>query len=299
MSSAAPAPRPPSALLVNLLVALLCLIWGSTWLVIKTGLEDLPPLGSAGVRFAVAALVMLGLAPILHRREGGARPSTWIWVLVGTLNFGVSYGIVYLSETVLPSGLVSVLWSVFPVMMAAAGHWFLPGERLVARQWLGFLLGFVGVGVLFRTDVVDFGPGAIPMAALLLVSPFISVIGHTVLKRYAEKSSSALMNRNAMLLGAILLLLASAALESEVEIRWTGPALFSIAYLSIMGTVVTFSLYFWLLRYAPAHRLSLIAYVTPAIALTLGWVFGGEPVTAYTLAGTGTILMGVLLVVRG
>ena len=290
--------REPSARLVNLLVAVLCLIWGSTWLVIKTGLEDLPPFTSAGVRFAIAALVLLGLAPLLRRREGGARPAPWVWVVVGTLNFALSYGIVYTSETVLPSGLVSVLWSVFPLLMAATGHWLLPGERLHARQWLGFVLGFLGVGLLFQTDVRDFGPEAVPMALLLLVSPAISVVGQTVLKRHAEKSSSVLVNRNAMLLGALLLLAAGAVTESDDEMRWTVQAMLSIGYLAIVGTVITFTLYFWLLRYAPAHRLSLIAYITPVIALTLGWMFGGESVTAFTLAGTATILVGVVLVVR-
>jgi drug/metabolite transporter (DMT)-like permease len=289
--------RPTSAR-INLLVALLSLIWGSTWVVIKTGLEDLPPLTSAGVRFVLASAVMIAIAPRLQRAEGGEAPAAWIWVTVGTLNFGISYGIVYLSETVLPSGLVSVLWSVFPLLMAASGHWLLPSERLRARQWVGFVAGFAGVVLLFRTDVRSFGPEALPMALLLLLSPAISVVGQVVLKRFAEGSSSALMNRNAMCLGAAILLLAGFAREREAEMAWTGSAIFSIVYLALCGTVVTFSLYFWLLRYAPAHRLSLVAYLTPAIALTLGAVFGGEPITLYTLAGTATILLGVLLVVR-
>jgi len=298
MSAHPPSVRPPSPLLVNLLIGLLCAIWGSTWLILKTGLEDLPPFLSAGVRFAIAASLLVVLAPYLRRREGGERPATWIWVLVGTLNFAASYGIVYSVSTVLPSGLVSVLWAVFPLMMAASGHWLLPGEHLVARQWIGFVVGFVGVGLLFRSDVRGLGPEAVPAAALLMLSPAVSMIGQTVLKLHAGSSSSVLINRNAMLLGAVLLLLAGALTESDLEAHWTVPALLSIAYLAVAGTVVTFTLYFWLLRYAPAHRLSLIAYVTPALALTLGWLFGGEPVTAATLAGTGTILLGVVLVVR-
>jgi drug/metabolite transporter (DMT)-like permease len=293
-----PTHRPPSALLINLLIGVVCLIWGSTWLVMKTGLEDLPPFLSAGVRFAIASGILVGLAPYLHRREGGERPAVWLWVAVGTLNFAGSYGIVYTASTVLPSGLVSVLWAVFPLMMAGAGHWLLPGERLIGRQWVGFVVGFAGVGLLFRTDVVTIGPEALPAALLLMLSPLVTVVGQTLLKRHGERTSSVLLNRNAMLLGAVLLLLAGAATESGAEARWTVPALLSIAYLAIAGTVVTFSLYFWLLRYSPAHRLSLVAYVTPALALTLGWLVGGEPVTAFTLMGTGTILLGVVLVVR-
>ena len=79
---------------------------------------------------------------------------------------------------------------------------------------------------------------------------------------------------------------------------WTPRAIFSIAYLAVAGTVVTFGLYFWLLRFAPASSLSLIAYVTPAVALVLGWGFGGESITAFTLAGAVLILIGVTLAAK-
>jgi drug/metabolite transporter (DMT)-like permease len=288
----------PSDLRVNLTIALLCLIWGSTWIVIKQGLADLPPLSSAGARFALAALLMCLLAPVLARREGGAAPPAWLWVAVGTLNFAISYALVYQAETVLPSGLVSLLWSVFPLLMAASGHWFLPGERLTPRRLLGFLLGFLGVFVLFRADVQALGPRAVAAGALLLLSPLVSAVGQTLVKRHGQGASSVLMNRNAMLLGAALLLLAAGVGERGAPVAWTPTALFSIGYLAAVGTVLAFGLYFWILRYAPSYRVSLIAYVTPAIALTLGSLVGGEPFAGTTLAGSALVLLGVVLVVR-
>ena len=97
---------------------------------------------------------------------------------------------------------------------------------------------------------------------------------------------------------ALLLLTAGFLFERGQPINWTLPAILSVAYLSVIGTVVTFGLFFWLLRYAPAHKLSLIAYVTPVIALTLGWSVGQESVTPRTLAGTALVLSGILLVAR-
>jgi drug/metabolite transporter (DMT)-like permease len=293
-----PAEKRPSVAQVNALVGLLCLIWGSTWIVIKTGLEDLPPITSVGARFSVAAVVMAGVAVLLRGKEGGHKPAAFLWVTLGTVNFAASYTIVYLAETALPSGLVSVLWGTFPMIMAACGHWFLPGERLRVPQWAGFVLGFCGVVVLFRTDVRSFGAEAVPMALLLLLSPLISAGGTTVIKRWGQEASSVLLNRNALFLGAGLTVLAGMIAENGEEVRWTGQALFSVGYLAVAGTVVTFGLYFWLLRYASAHKLSLIAYVTPVIALTLGWFVGNEPVTTFTLAGSGLILLGVVLAVR-
>ncbi|MCA9320729.1 MAG: EamA family transporter, partial [Planctomycetes bacterium] len=86
-----------------LALATLCLIWGSTWLVIKQGLQDLPPLTSAGIRFLVAAPLMAGVAAVLGRREGGGPPSGRLTLVLGLGNFGISFGIVYYCETVLPS----------------------------------------------------------------------------------------------------------------------------------------------------------------------------------------------------
>lgn len=288
----------PSPLVLNLVVAVLCMIWGSTWLVIREGLEDLPAFTSASARFALAGVAMIALAPVIRKREGGGAPPAWLWITVGAFNFTVSYAVVYWCEQTLPSGLVSVLWAVFPMMMAISGHLFLPGERLKGLQWLGFVAGFAGIVLLFRTDVSSFADGVVA-GLVLLISPFVSVVGSTLVKRFGENSSSAILNRNAMLVAAACLGVLALFTERGQSVAWTGRAVFSVSYLALAGTVTTFGLYFWVLRHAPAHRLSLIAYVTPAIALALGWAVGDERVTLLTLGGAAFVLVGVLLVVRG
>lgn len=288
---------PPGRLLTQILVAVLCLIWGSTWLVIQGGLADLPPFTSAGVRFAIAFAVMCVIAPRLARVEGGDRPPTRLWVVVGVCNFGISYGVVYTTETVLPSGLVSVLWAVFPLMMAVSGHHLL-GERLRVVHWLGFLIGFVGVAMLFVTDLGTFGPGAIPAALLLFLSPAVSVVGQTCIKLWGTGSSSVLLNRNAMGLGAALLLFTALLFERDAPVRWTAAAIGSITYLALVGTCTAFTLYYWLLRYGRATRLSVITFITPVVALWLGWAFGGEAVTWTTVIGAGLVIFGIALVVK-
>lgn len=295
-ASAAPA-RAPSSTAVVLLVALLCLVWGSTWIVIQWGLRDLPPFTAGAARFLAAALVMTAIAPVLARHEGGRNPPLSLSLVVGLLNFGASYGIVYWSETRIPSGLTSVLWSVYPLMMAVAGAWFLAGERVRARQLAGFLLGFAGVAVLFATDLHDLGADTVRTGVVLLGSPLVSCIGTTIAKRAGKDVSSALMNRNAMWIGAAVLVACATGFESSVEAHWSARAIESVAYLSILGTVLTFTLYFWLLRHVAAYRLAMISYVTPVIAMTLGTLIGKERLTAWTVAGSVTILLGVALVV--
>jgi drug/metabolite transporter (DMT)-like permease len=277
----------------------LCLLWGSTWLVIKFGLRDLPPFTSAAVRFALAGGVMVGVTPLLRAREGGAAPPVWLWVVLGSLNFALSYGIVYRTETYLPSGLTAVLWGVYPMMMASIGHVCLPGERLRGVQVWGFLIGFVGLTLLYAVDVGDFGPGSLGAALVLLASPLVSAVGTALVKRHGAGTSSLALNRNGMLLGALLLALAARTLEADAEVHWSPRAILSVVYLAVCGTVVTFGLYFWLLRTIDANRMGLIAYVTPAVALFLGATLGGEAITVSMAAGAGLVLLGVMFVVRG
>jgi drug/metabolite transporter (DMT)-like permease len=283
---------------MRLSMAVLCLIWGSTWIVLKGGLRDLPPFTSAGVRFLIAAFIMLAVAAVLSRREVGSRPPVWLSLTQGTVNFAISYGIVYHCETVLPSGLVSLMWGVYPMLQALAGHWFLEDERLRSGQWFGFGAALLGLALLFQTDLRGFGADGVPMALLLLLSPISTVIGTTLVKRHGKSVNSTLLNRNGMFVAAVSLLVAAFVFERGESVSWTLPAIGSVAYLSVIGTVLTFSLYFWLLRYMPAHKLGLIAFVTPGIALFLGWAVGGEPITRWTLVGAGLILAGVLLVVH-
>jgi drug/metabolite transporter (DMT)-like permease len=297
--SADPSPRRPSRTLAACLIAVLCAIWGSTWIVIRGGLKDLPPYTSAAARFAVAGLVMTVVASFGARREGGAPPRPKLWIALGVCNFALSYGIVYRTETLLPSGLVALLWGVFPMLMAVSGHWFLEKERLGARQWIGMVLGFAGLAVLFATDLRELGPGALPAALVLFASPVVSAVGNTIVKREGAGTSSLALNRNGMLLGAALLGVAALAIERDLQVRVTPAAVASVLYLAIPGTVVTFGLYFWLLRFVDAHKLSLIAYVTPGIALALGSLLGDEPFTATLAAGAALILAGVVLVVSG
>lgn len=297
MEPSPPAPLPPGRTTVVLLFALLCLIWGSTWLVIKGGLVDLPPYTSAAARFVLAAACMAAVAPWLRAREGGTRPPFWLSAILGVTNFAASYAIVYRTETLLPSGLTSVLWAVYPLLMATAGHWFL-GERLRPVQGLGFLLGFAGVLVLFATDLADLGPAAAPAALILFLSPLVSAIGTVFVKRSGSGCSSVLLNRDGMAVGAVLLVLLALLLERDAAPRWSAAAIGSVVYLAVIGTCLSFGLWFWLLRYAQANQLSLIAFLTPAIALLLGWAVGGETIARSTLLGSGLVVFGVLLAGR-
>jgi drug/metabolite transporter (DMT)-like permease len=290
--------RAPGAVLAYVLLALVCLVWGSTWLVIKVGLRELPALTAAGLRIVLAGLVMAAVAPWLARREGGARPPVAVVLAQALSQFTFNYAIVYYAEGLLPSGLVSVLWSVFPLLIALGGHFVTRTERLSGHQWLGCAIGCIGVAVLFITDIASFGGDALGVALLLLLAPASVAASTLLIKQRAHGASSVLLNRDSMLIGGGLLLLLALIFERDAAQHWTPSAIASVAYLAFAGTVFTFGVYLWLLRHLPAFLLSLTSYVVPVIALLLGALLGGEPLTLTTLAGALLVLGGVALTLR-
>jgi len=241
---------------------------------------------------------MILIAPRIARAEGGAVPNKKLVLVYGVLTLAIPYGVIYQVETVLPSGLVSVLWSVYPLVLACCAHVSLPEERLGPRQWLGLFVGFLGVALLFLTEVASVGPAALPAACLLLASPALSAVGNTLIKRDAGRTSSALLNRDGTMLGALLVLGLALVLEHDAESRWSRAAVGSVLYLALVGSVLAFSIYFWLLRYSAATRMSLLVYGVPLVAITLGVTLGDESVGVTTWFGMAAILGGVFLVIR-
>jgi drug/metabolite transporter (DMT)-like permease len=293
-----PVPRAPSALVAYGLLGLTCLVWGSTWLVIKWGLRDMPPLTSAALRFLLAGCVMAALAPWLVPLEGGRRPPRSVVVAQGVAQFTLNYALVYYAERLLPSGLVSVLWTMFPLMVALGGHFLTKAERLERRQWLGAALAFTGVALLFITDVWNISRDALAWAGLVLLAPAAVAASTLMIKQRAADASSILLNRDSMLIGSSLLFALAFTFERDAPRAFTPAALGSIAYLALAGSVLTFGVYMWLLRHLPAFLLSTTSFITPVLALSFGALAGGEALTSTSVGGTALVLVGVGLTLK-
>ena len=295
-SARAESPTPAHRELVVLsLVVVLCLVWGSTWWGIRLCLEGQPPLCSAAMRFSIASLLMLLLSPMLRRLENAPPPPRWLWITSGLTNFAGSYGIIYVVEQHLPSGIAAVLWSIFPLLIAGSAVLFL-GERLRPRQALGFAVSFAGIVTVSSGDLGG-GDAEIGSALLLLTSPVLSAIGTTLLKKYGSGTSSVLLNRNGMMLGAVLLASAALVRENPATIVWTTNGVLALLYLAAFGTALTFGIYFWLLRTAPASLMATISFVTPVLAMLLSAAVGDGVIGAGDWAGAGLVALGVALVV--
>jgi drug/metabolite transporter (DMT)-like permease len=280
------------------LFALLCFIWGSTWLVIKVGYGGLGPFNIAALRFLVAGTVMSALVPVLRADWPRGREQWSVVLVVGTLLFALDYGLIYWAEQWLESGITAVLFAVMPILTAIAAHVYLPAERLTPRRMGGALVAFLGVVALFG-DSVRFDPALLwPMAAIVASAGF-AAMASVFAKRHGGALHPAALNAPAMMIGALLLAGMSLAAGDGLALPREPAGWWAVGYLAVLGSVVTFLIYFRLLKTWKATTMSYIAIITPVIALALGWLVRDERLTVWTLAGGVLVLAGVALAVAG
>ena len=272
--------------------ALLCLIWGSTWLAIKVGLVGVPPFLGAGLRFLLSA-TSVGLVLAARRRRIVLTRDDKVCVLsLGVLIFWLDYGLVYWAEVHISSGLTAVLFSTMPLMTALLSTFWMRSETLSVRKVAGILVGVAGTAVLFwpheQLEVMQ----ALGMLSAL-TGCLCAAINLVVVKKHGRHSDPFVLNAFGMALGALCLLLMSAALEPWTTVVWTRSNVLAILYLSLFGSVIAFSAYYYLIKRMDATVVSLNTLIIPIVALALGRAFLHETVTPAGILGIVTILIGV------
>ena len=277
---------------------ILCGIWGSTWLFIKIGLNDLPPLSFAAIRFVIAAAILWIIVAI---RRNHLPHSTSDWLMLagtGVLAFTVNYGLVFWGEQYISSGLAALLQATIPAFGLLFAHLHLPAERMTLPKVLGVVLGVVGVGVIFSNQLSVAGPRALAGCVALVVSAAGAAYSNVLVKAYGGKFEPTIIAATQMTFGLVPILLLGLTLEGNpLHFRWTTSAIVSILYLAIVGTVIAFILYYWLVQHMAVTKSMLIALVTPVTAVILGMIVLGEQLDWRTIAGGILILSGIALVV--
>lgn len=303
-----PSPIPRVRIVLGFLA--IYLIWGSTYLAIRYAIETLPPLLMASSRWIVPGLAFVAWA---RMRENAPAPTAEHWkttAIVGIFLLVGGNGIVSWAEQWVPSGWAALLIATVPLWMAllqwgtARAHG--RHHSLAPLAALGILLGFAGVGILIAASGRMGGFHGTPMDSrsilgsfMLVVAALLWAIGSLYSRKASLPSSPILATGMEMLCGGIaLLVLGTFAGEwSRVQLgQVSSRSLLALLYLMSFGSVLGFSAYVWLLRVSSPEKVSTYAYVNPVVAVFLGWIAGGEPVTAGVLAATAVIVGSVVLI---
>jgi drug/metabolite transporter (DMT)-like permease len=282
----------------------LCAVWGSTWLVIKIGLRDLPPLRYAGFRMAVACLLMAPVALLRGGRRGSAgrnptRREIFLVGVAGFLQIGLCYAFLFVASQWIESGLAAILFSSFPIWVGLFAHYFLPDEPLTRRAVAAAGLGLSGVVVIEAPAVAGLASSGSPRlvagGALVFASAIVAAYANILNKKSFAGVSPVFNVWGQTLVGSAFLLLAAAVFETGVPARWTPSAIASLLYLAVFGTALTFAGLFWLIPRVPVAVIGTIPLVDTFIAVLLGGVFLGERLSPRVFAGGALILVGVVL----
>lgn len=292
----------PSKLAIAVAFAAVYLIWGSTYVGIRFAIESIPPFLMAGTRYLFAGLIMYGIA-----RAQGARSNTFAeWrtaVIVGACLLLGGNGGVTLSEKYIDSGLAAVIVATVPIYMTLLAWWTGMAPRPRPIVWLGLVGGFAGVIVLLLPEITRPASGShrteIGML-ILLCSSFIWSAGSLYSRRAKNAASPFLGAGQQMICGGALLLLASMITREDrgFDIRavtWT--SIGAWIYLVLIGAIVGFGAYIWLLRNCDPGKVSTYAFVNPIVAVILGALLAGEKLSARVVVAAALIIGSVALVI--
>ena len=272
----------------------ICLIWGSTWVVIRLGLDSLTPMISAGVRFLLASLTIFSIVKFKNFKLPLDLLSIKLYFFMGIFSFAIPFWLVYWAEQFVPTGLTSVIFGVFPFSVFIFSWIFLKTEELDFFKIISIIIGFVGIIIIFSENLnlnleIQFWG---------LVAVFVSAIMQglvvVILKKHAGYLDPFSMNAFPLLIAGSVLILLSFGLEDSTNWEFTSTAIFSIIYLATIGTIVTYTVYYWLLQRMNVVILSLSSFITPIIAVILGWVILDERLSQKVLLGSLLVLMGIL-----
>lgn len=278
---------------------LLSLIWGSTWLFIKLGLEDLPPFTFAGIRFVIAAIILSIVIAIRRRPLPRAMRDWGLMAVTGLLAFSVNYGLLFWGEQRTTSGLAAILQTIIPVFGLVIAHLYLPEERITLRKLGGVALGIIGVGLIFSNQVAAEGKSAFWGSVAIVIGALGVAYSNVLVKARARHLDSAVLAAGQMVFGLIpLLLIGTIAEGNPLKLHWTPLALFSLLYLALVGSSIAFLLFYWLVKNMDVTKTMLIPLVTPLIAVTLGMWTLNERLTWQIVVGGVVIMSGIGLNIK-
>lgn len=277
---------------------ILCLIWGSTWIFIKIGLADLPPISFASARFVLSAAVVLAII-LVQKIPLPRSTSEWrLLALTGFLQFALNYSSVFWAEQYITSGLAAVLQATITLFGLVLAWIFLPAERITRQKIIAVVLGILGVAVIFVDQLKVENWMAFLGCVAIVFGSYCAAQASILVKAKAGGIHPASLLFGQMACGLPFILTYSFSVEGNpATFQWSFVAVGSVLYLSLVGTIAAFWLYYWLLSRIESTKAMMISLVTPLLAVVIGAVTVGETLPPQTFAGGLMIIGSIGLIV--
>jgi drug/metabolite transporter (DMT)-like permease len=281
----------------------LAAVWGSAFMAIKAGVEFIPPVLFAALRYDIAGVLMLGYVLIAVDDWYPTTRAGWTEVVIGGVFMIAAYhSLLFVGETgPVSSAAASVLVALSPILTTAAARLLLPSEPVTPSTWGGMFLALVGVVVLLQPDPSSLLTDAVVSKLLVFGAAAAFAVGSVLTRRVNGDIPIETMEAWSMLLGAGLMHAVSVAMPSEsfAMVEWNTTALLALVYLAVAASAVGFLVYFYLLDQLGPVEINMVSYVAPVFAALSGWlVLGEELFDPNTVIGFVVIFVGFLVVKR-
>ena len=282
--------------------ALLCGIWGSSYLFIRIGVREISPLSLVALRLSIGAITVLAIATARRERLQVTKRQLFAIGLAGTINSAAPFLLIAWGETSVPSGLASVLNSTVPIFALLLAGAVLKDEPVTPARLAGVVVGFIGVVVLLGGDLaggVHWSGVAGQMA--ITVASLCYAIGAVLVRRTLRGVNSMTIAAYVLLISACEVLTLSLIFSPPPILSMSAQTWLAVVWLGMLGSGVAFTFAYFILEHWGASRYVLLTYVLPIIGLTLGAIFLGEAIDWHIIAGSALVLSGIVLasVVRG
>jgi drug/metabolite transporter (DMT)-like permease len=291
--------KKPAASALVIAFATIYIVWGSTYLGMRVAIETMPPFAMAAARFLLAGFLLYGFV----RLRGAAAPKPHQWrdaTIIGTLLLLGGNGLVVWAEQYIPSGVAALIIGVSPVFFVLV-EWAWPGgQRPTALTFAGLALGFAGIAWLAAPWESPARGGLHVGGMIALIVACASWSIGSIFSRHAKKPAPPFVASGLQMIcggGALALVALLRGEFSAIDFAAiSGRSWAAFAFLVLVGSLVGFSTFVWLMKHSTPARVSTYAYVNPVVAVFLGWLLLDEPITARTLLAATIIVTAVVII---
>lgn len=279
-----------------------CIVWGTTYLAIRVGVQYYPPFLFAGIRQFVAGIILMIAALAINKNKDFSRANILKQMLVGFLMLSIGNGCVTYGEKYVTSGAAALICGIMPLFAVLLNLFiFSKNDHFNWRIGLGLALGFCGVALIFKNNIADLSnKNYIGGVGCVLLATISWAFGSAINKKHSSTVNPVLNSALQLFFGGLFMLIGSPLLDGAYTFQiWHPEGLMALGYLIVFGSVLAYAAYMHAFNNLPVGIATIYAYINPLVAVILGYIILKEPLTIYTAFSFITILTGVFLVNRG
>ncbi len=280
-----------------ILLGILCLIGGASWVALKISLEGLPPLTGLSSSFAVASVVMFSYIKIKRIPINITLREFKILMGISLFMYMINFGLIFWAQQYLSAGITAILTSSFPLFASIISHFVFKSEPFNVYTYTGVAAGIVGIIVIFYDQLVISGFNLMMSiaASAVLAAVFCNAASVVVIKKYLEKMDHVLIVFYQTWMSSIFLVVLTYIIKSSMPVQWSMRGFLSILFIGAFNYSLGFLLYFKLLKHMKVTALSFITYIIPIVALGCNYIVYGEVLSIRSLIGMSIIFSGLWL----